>query len=107
MKNKKNRKTNRNTRKNIPYTPGRNMFGDKAETRFVVLKRETAYEQMVEAMTWMFKGASREVTYDATCFAGHEDERKALLERIKLFVTLRTSLSTQRVYHVDIRNSAA
>ena len=35
---------------NIPYTPGRNVFGDRAETHLIVLKRETAFQQMMDCI---------------------------------------------------------
>ena len=50
MKTKKKAKKNRTTRNNSAYTPGRNVFGEKAETHLIVLKRETAFQQMMDAI---------------------------------------------------------
>ena len=63
MKAKKNSKKNRTTRNNIPYTSGRNMFGEKAETHFIVLKRETAFQQIMDCISQL-DGSSKEFTFD-------------------------------------------
>ena len=70
------------------YTPGRNAFGEKAETHFVVLKRETALEQMVEAISQL-DGNPKEFTYDMSCFIGHEEELVILMERIDAIMRLK------------------
>lgn len=81
------RKKNRAIRSGA-YTPGRNAFGEKAETHFVVLKRETALEQMEEAISQL-DGSPKEFTCDMSCFIGHEDELVILMERIDAIMRLK------------------
>ena len=50
MKNKKKRNKKHTTRNDFGYTPGRNMFGEKSETHLIVLKRETALQQVMDQM---------------------------------------------------------
>ncbi len=108
MKNKKVRKNNCRAHGGIPYTPGRNMLGDKVETRLVILKRETAYTQMIEALSWVLNGDNREATYDMTCFVGHEDEMERLAKRVQLYITFNASMKgIPLFYHVEAIKDAA
>ena len=38
-----------------PYTPGKNVFGQDAYTELVVLKRETAFEQILAVYEAVFR----------------------------------------------------
>ena len=67
---KKTKKRNGKRHNAIPYTPGRNMFGGKAETHLIVLKRETALNQMLDAIC-QFDGSEKEFTFDMSCFNDH------------------------------------
>ena len=91
MKAKKNSKKNRTTRNNIPYTAGRNMFGEKAETHFIVLERETAFQQIMDCISQL-DGSSKEFTFDMRCFNGHEEELEQVMAKVKAFMALKTSL---------------
>ena len=62
MKTKRTSKKNHKTCNNIPYTPGRNMFGETAETHFIVLKRETAFEQIMDCVCQL-DGSTKEFTF--------------------------------------------
>ncbi len=76
MKNKQHSKKNR---KHSPYTPGYNIFGDKAKTQLIVLERETAFEQMMDAICQLDR--ETEFTFDASCFVGHEEELCAVMAK--------------------------
>ena len=82
MKTKRNAKKNRTTRNGIHYTPGRNVFGEKAETHLVVLKRETAFEQMMDCICQL-DGSTKEFTFDMSCFNGHEDEMAEVMAKVE------------------------
>ena len=92
MKTKRNGKKNHTTRNGIPYTPGRNMFGEKAKTHFVVLKRETAFQQMMDCFC-QFADSSVEFTFDTRCFIGHEEELDQILAKVKVFVALKIGMA--------------
>ncbi len=92
MKSKKNSKKNRTTHNNSGYTPGRNMFGEKAETHLVVLKRETAFEQMMDTICQLEGGKEIEFTFDCSCFSGHMDELEAVMEKVRLFTVMRAKI---------------
>lgn len=75
-------KSDNKKRNRIPYAEGRNVFGEKAKTKLIVLKRETAYEQVLEAFH-QFDRSNRpiEFTFDTHCFAGHEGEFNRILNK--------------------------
>lgn len=97
MKTKKNRKNNRTTRNNSAYTPGRNVFGEKAETHLVVLKRETAFQQMMDCICQL-DGSTKEFTFDLRCFNGHEEELKQVLAKVERFLALKAELMHEPFY---------
>ena len=81
-------KHRKNSKKNAyrgAYTPGRNVFGEKAETHLIVVKRETAFEQIMDAIL-SFDGTTKEYTFDMSCFTGHEDELALVEEKITRFL---------------------
>ena len=84
----KTRKKNNNRHNGIPYTPGRNMYGQKAETHLIVLKRETAFQQMLDAILQLDHG-DKEFTFDMRCFVGHEEELNALMAKIEAIMSLK------------------
>ena len=65
------------------YTPGHNHFGQKAKTRFIVLERETAFEQYMEAISQLNGDDNIEFTVDTSCFKGHEDELTELMAKVQ------------------------
>ena len=69
------------------YTPGRNMFGNKAEIRFVVLKRETALQQMIDAICQL--EGEMEYTFDMRCFQGHPEELEQVMSTVELFMAMK------------------
>ncbi len=93
MKTKRNSKKNRTTRNNIPYTPGRNVFGEKAETHLIVLKRETAFEQMMDCVCQLDKEGKIEFTFDMRCFIGHEEELDQVMAKVEVFMALKARMS--------------
>ncbi len=64
------------------YTPGRNVFGEKAEIHFIVLERETAFEQMMDAILSLDE-SEKEFTFDWSNFAGHEDEIAEVMAKVQ------------------------
>ena len=64
------------------YTPGRNAFGEKAETHFIVLERDTAFEQVMDAVLSL-DGSTKEFTFDMSCFNGHEDEMAEVMAKVE------------------------
>ncbi len=97
MKTKKNSKKNRNTRHNIPYTPGRNVFGDRAETHLIVLKRETAFQQMMDCICQL-DGSEKEYTFDMRCFNGYENELEQLMAKVQMFMAMRATMQSKPLY---------
>lgn len=92
MKTKRNAKKNHTTRNGIHYTPGRNVFGDKAETHLVVLKRETAFEQMMDCICQL-DGSTKEFTFDMRCFDGHKEELDQIISKVNTFLSLKAGLA--------------
>ena len=70
------------------YTPGRNVFGLKAETHFIVLERESAFEQMIDAM-FQLDGKTIEFTVDLSCFDGYEDEKLEVMTKVQAALELK------------------
>ena len=87
MKTKRHSKKNRNLR-NAAYTPGRNMFGERAETHLIVLERETALQQVLDAICQL-DGSTKEFTFDSSCFIGHEDEYDQVMATVQFFLEMR------------------
>lgn len=107
MKTKKNHKKNRTTRNNSAYTPGRNMFGEKAETHLVVLKRETAFQQIMDCICQL-DGSTKEFTFDMRCFKGHEEELEQIWAKVEGFMALKAMLNHKPFYDVsDIWSKSA
>ena len=101
MKTKKNAKKNRKTVNNSAYTPGRNAFGQKAETHLVVLERETAFDQLMDCICQL-DGSTKEFTFDMRCFNGHEEELDEIMAKISAILALRASMSGKPYYQVDL-----
>ena len=91
MKTKKKAKKNRTTRNYSAYTPGRNVFGEKAETHLIVLKRETALQQILDCIGQL-DGSTKEFTFDMRCFNGHEDELDALMKKVNAILALKAQM---------------
>ena len=100
MKTKKKTKKNRTTRNNPAYTPGRNVFGEKAETHLIVLERETAFEQMMDAICQL-DGSTKEFTFDMRCFNGHEDELDLLMTKVELFLEMKARMCRKPIYDIS------
>ena len=97
MKAKRHVKKNRTTRTNIPYTPGRNVFGDRAETHLIVLKRETAFQQMMDCICQL-DGSEKEYTFDMRCFNGYENELEQLMAKVQMFMAMRATMQSKPLY---------
>jgi hypothetical protein len=97
MKTKKNAKKNRKTFNNSVYTPGRNVFGEKAETHLIILKRETAFQQMMDAICQL-DGSTKEFTFDMRCFDGHEEELNQLMAKVQAFLAMKARISRKPLY---------
>ena len=97
MKTKKNAKKNRKTFNNPVYTPGRNVFGEKAETHLIVLKRETAFQQIMDAICQL-DGSTKEFTFDMRCFDGHEEELDQLMTKVQVFMEMKARINRKPLY---------
>ena len=95
MKSKKNRYNG------IPYTEGRNMFGEKAETKLIVLKRETALSQMLDAICQL-DGTEKEFTYDGSCFNDNPEEFEEIINKAEAFMLFRASLQHKEFYRISL-----
>ena len=81
-------KNNKRTRINTTtYTEGRNMFGEKCKTELIVLKREIALTQMLEAIC-TFNGEKKEYTFDVSCFKDSPTEFDELYTKVESFISL-------------------
>lgn len=107
MKTRRNKHKNHKTYNNSAYTPGNNMFGQKAETYLIVLERETAFEQMMECICQL-DGSTKEFTFDMRCFSGHEDELNRLMAKVQVFMEIKARISRKPLYdHFGWLNGAA
>jgi len=93
----------KNNRRSYPsyYTPGRNMFGEKAETYLIVLKRETALQQMLDAVSQL-DGSAKEFTFDMRCFNGYPEELAEVQAKVEAFLELKAMLRKQRFGRIDL-----
>lgn len=89
-------KKNRTTRNNIPYTSGRNVFGDRAETHLIVLKRGTAFQQIMDCICQL-DGSDKEFTFDMRCFNGHEEELDQVMAKVNAFMALKAQLNHKSI----------
>ena len=100
MKTRRNKHKNHKTYNNSAYTPGNNMFGQKAETYLIVLERETAFEQMMECICQL-DGSTKEFTFDCSCFLGHEDEYEEVIAKARSFMMFRAAMQKQPFYDIS------
>lgn len=89
--------TKKNHRNRIPYTAGKNVFGEDAKTQLIVLKKETAFEQMVEAILNL-DGSTQEYTFDGSCFKDNPKEYEELWDKVTDFISFITSLKKEPFY---------
>ncbi len=104
MRNKKYSKKNHTTHLSAMYTPGYDMFGNKAETQLIVLERETAFEQMMDAICQLHKGM--EYTFNANCFKGHEEELDAIMAKVAFFMATMAKAKGSAFVTFDLRNAS-
>lgn len=97
MKTKKKTKKNHATRNGTPYSPGRNVFGEKAETHLIVVKRETAFEQIMDAICQL-DGSTKEFTFDMSCFKGHEEELDAVMTKVQIFIEMKAKMLNKPLF---------
>ena len=94
MKNKK--RNHRNIPYTAGYTAGRNIFGGKAKTELIVLKRETALDQMLEAVNRLEN--EMEFTFDASCFKGHDDEFHEIHNKFEAYMFIKACMEKTTLY---------
>ena len=99
---KRNNHSNYNS---IPYTPGRNVLGEKAETHFIILKRETALQQMLDAVSQL-DGSAKEFTFDMRCFNGYPEELMEVQAKVEAFLALKAMLRNQRFERINLDQAA-
>ena len=87
--------------KSLSYTEGRNMFGDKAETHIIVLKRETALSQMLEAVCQL-DGSEKEFTFDASCFKDYPEEYEKIWCKVEAFMDFKARLNNKEFFQLEI-----
>ena len=98
MKRTKKHNKKNTTHNNSFYTPGRNVFGEKAETHLVVLKRETAFQQMMDCICQLNGEGKKEFTFDMRCFNGHEEELDQLMTKVEAFMEMKARISRKPLY---------
>ena len=86
-KNKKNTKY---------YTNGRNIFGDKAKTHLIVLNKENAFEQMLDALCNLED--NEEFTFDSSCFKDSPEEFEEIMDKVDAFLRFKASLEHNEYY---------
>ncbi len=98
----------KNNRRSYPsyYTPGRNMFGEKAETYLIVLKRETALQQMLDAISQLNGGGEKEFTFDMSCFNDHPEERAEVYAKAEAFLAFKASLQSMSFHSYDLSKAS-
>ena len=100
------KRNNRSNYNGIPYTPGRNMFGEKAETHLIIQKRETALQQMLDAISQLNGGGKKEFTFDMSCFNDHPEERAEVTAKAQAFLALKASLQNRSFHSFDLNEAA-
>ena len=103
---KSKRRNNLSNYNGIPYTPGRNMFGEKAETYLIVLKRETALQQMLDAVSQLDGGGKKEFTFDMSCFNGHPKELAEVHAKVEAFLAFKAQIQRMSFHRVDLSEAA-
>ena len=91
---KRSKKTNKKntTRNSIHYTPGRNALGEKAETHLIVLKKETAFQQIMDCVCQL-DGSKKEFTFDPSCFTDCMDEYREIMAKVQIIMGLKARMS--------------
>ncbi len=87
MKTKKHSKKNQNTRRN----PGRIVLDENTIENFLVLKRETAFQQLMDAMCKFNEDGDMFIA-DLNCFDGHEEELGEVMEKVHRFMAIRARI---------------
>ena len=95
------KRAKKSNRKNSYYTEGRNMFGDKAETHFIVLEKETALSQIINAVCQL-DGSDKEFTIDSSCFNDCPEEGEKVWHKVDEFMEFRARLLNQEFVKMDI-----
>ena len=95
----KTKKQSKKKRKAAPYTPGYNVFGNKAKTQLIVLDRETAFEQMMDAICQL--DGEMEFTFDSSCFIGHEEEREEVMAKVAFFLNIMAKSKGIPLYEIN------
>ncbi len=91
----------------IQYTPGRNVFGAEAETHFIVLKRETALQQMLDAARQFDNYYGKiEFIFDMSCFNGYPEECAEVKAKVEAFLDIMVVLKTQQGERFTLYHSA-
>ena len=99
----------KNNRRSYPsyYTPGRNMFGEKAETYLIVLKRETALQQMLDAIRQLDgENGKMEFTFDMRCFNEHPEELAEVQAKVQAFLAFKASLQNMSFHSYDLSKAS-
>ena len=99
---KKSKKKNSRRYNGISYTPGRNMFGERAKTALIVLERETALQQMLDAVNQLGAGYKKEFTFDMSCFEDHPEEFAEVTAKVQAYLALKASLQNMNFHRYDL-----
>ena len=101
---KKSKKNNKHLNLNPKYTPSKNIFGEKCDTCYVVLKKETALKQMIDVLNQLDFSGRKEFTIDASCY---KDDPKGFAEfnaQINAIAAFKARLHGSEVKHFDCTN---
>ena len=82
----KNKKTRINT--TTYYTEGRNVFGQKCKTELIIIKKETALTQMLDAICTLKGDENKEYTFDVSCFKDSPAELNEVFHKVESFMRL-------------------
>ena len=74
------------------------------KSNVIVLKRETALKQMLEAVSQIDK--TKEVCFDTRCFDGHEEEGDSFYRLYELAMVMKTRSMNIPFLSIDMRNAS-
>ena len=79
MSKQKKKRTN-GKKNNVPYTPNRNAFGEKAVTHLIKLKRETALSQLIDMFVSVYTSRTA-IEYTIDCSAINPVEYEEIMSK--------------------------
>lgn len=103
---KKSNKNNNNGRCHGVYHTTKNKFKGKAETRFIVIKRENALQQIQDALSSTLDGRHMKTYFDMSCFLDYPEELEEICAKVGAYLEFRAMLRNSRFGWDDPREAA-